>query len=156
MEELVSRDEWTDRKAEWDALSKTEQTATRCGNYQSYLGCGKEAEYTFEDLWAWREDGGKKSELSDEQREMLDHETYDEYLVAGKVSEKEFAVLQQDWDSVDTDALEHESYDEYREVYREGYCDGLASAAYEEAVYGRPDDPYYGPEYPTFKDDYWD
>ena len=152
----MNRDEWEDRKAEWDALNKTEQTATRCGSYRAYLECGKESEYGFDEIWVWHEDGGGKSELSDEQREVLDYETYTEYLVVGKITEKEFDRLSQDWENVDTDALEHESYDEYREVYREGYCDGLASQAYEEAAYGLPDDPYYGPEYPTFRDDYWD
>jgi len=59
----------------------------------------------------------------------------------GDISEEEL-------DEDESYAMSFDSFDEYQE----GMSDSLASAAFEDAAYGRPDDPYYGPEYPIFRE----
>ena len=92
--------------------------------------------------------------LGSEDQEAVGYASYEDYReeIDDPISEDEWDDLHNEWGDVDVSALDYERYEHYRDEFLEGYSDGLASQAYEDAAYGRPDDPYYGPEYPIFRE----
>jgi hypothetical protein len=92
--------------------------------------------------------------LDGDEQNATCYASYEDYCeeTDNPISEDDWDTLHDEWGEVDTNALEHERYEHYRDEFLEGHYDGLASQAYEDAAYGRPDDPYYGPEYPIFRE----
>lgn len=57
-------------------------------------------------------------------------------------------VKESELDSDELEAVQYSDYAEYVEVQHEGWVESQASADYEYAAYGPPDDPYDYPDTP--------